>query len=78
MDHVPGNLGAVLDNLEADHEFLLAGDVFTHDTLTLFQLRPLGRIAFGMSMTVLEKFGKDCTPTVSRDTLLPRATCNDS
>ena len=33
MDHVPGNLGAVLDNLEADHEFLLAGDVFTPDLI---------------------------------------------
>lgn len=33
MDHVPGSLGAVLDNLEADHEFLLAGDVFTPDLI---------------------------------------------
>ena len=30
---VPGNLGAVLDALEADHEFLLAGDVFTPDLI---------------------------------------------
>lgn len=30
---VPGTLGAVLDNLEADHEFLLAGDVFTPDLI---------------------------------------------
>ncbi len=30
---VPGSLGAVLDSLEADHEFLLAGDVFTPDLI---------------------------------------------
>ena len=30
---VPGSLGAVLDALEADHEFLLAGDVFTPDLI---------------------------------------------
>ncbi|AQP47525.1 type I glutamate--ammonia ligase [Tessaracoccus aquimaris] len=30
---VPGNLGAVLDALEADHEFLLVGDVFTPDLI---------------------------------------------
>ena len=30
---VPGNLAAVLDALEADHEFLLAGDVFTPDLI---------------------------------------------
>ncbi|GAB3698289.1 type I glutamate--ammonia ligase [Mariniluteicoccus flavus] len=30
---VPPTLEAVLDNLEADHEFLLAGDVFTSDLI---------------------------------------------
>ncbi len=30
---VPGSLGAVLTALEADHEFLLEGDVFTEDLL---------------------------------------------
>ncbi len=30
---VPGSLGAVLDALEANHEFLLEGDVFTDDLL---------------------------------------------
>lgn len=30
---VPADLGAVLDALEADHEFLLAGDVFTPDLI---------------------------------------------
>ncbi len=30
---VPADLGAVLDSLEADHEFLLAGDVFTPDLI---------------------------------------------
>jgi glutamine synthetase len=30
---VPGSLAAVLDALEADHEFLLEGDVFTRDLL---------------------------------------------
>jgi glutamine synthetase len=30
---VPGSLGAALDALEADHEFLLEGDVFTRDLL---------------------------------------------
>jgi glutamine synthetase len=30
---VPGSLPAVLDALEADHEYLLAGDVFTPDLI---------------------------------------------
>jgi len=30
---VPASLSAVLDALEADHEFLLAGDVFTPDLI---------------------------------------------
>jgi len=30
---VPGSLGAVLDSLEADHEFLSAGNVFTPDLI---------------------------------------------
>ena len=30
---VPADLGAVLDALEEDHEFLLAGDVFTPDLI---------------------------------------------
>ena len=29
----PGSLGEVLDALEADHEFLLRGDVFTPDLI---------------------------------------------
>lgn len=33
VKQVPGSLGAVLDALEADHEFLLKGDVFTPDLL---------------------------------------------
>ena len=33
VDQVPATLGAVLDALEADHEFLLAGDVFTPDLI---------------------------------------------
>lgn len=33
IDHVPTSLGAVLDSLEADHEFLTAGDVFTSDLI---------------------------------------------
>jgi len=31
---VPGSLDAALDALEADHEFLLAGDVFSRDVIT--------------------------------------------
>jgi glutamine synthetase len=31
IDQVPGSLGAVLDRLEADHDFLTEGDVFTPD-----------------------------------------------
>lgn len=34
IKQVPGSLDAVLDALEADHEFLLKGDVFTPDLLT--------------------------------------------
>ena len=33
IDMVPTSLNAVLDNLEADHEFLTAGDVFTPDLI---------------------------------------------
>ncbi len=33
VKQVPGSLGAVLDALESDHEFLLKGDVFTPDVL---------------------------------------------
>jgi glutamine synthetase len=33
IKQVPGSLGAVLDALEADHDFLLKGDVFTMDFL---------------------------------------------
>ena len=33
MAQVPTSLGAVLDRLEADHEFLLQGDVFTPDLI---------------------------------------------
>jgi glutamine synthetase len=33
VEQVPGSLDAVLDALEADHEFLLAGDVFTSDLI---------------------------------------------
>jgi glutamine synthetase len=33
IEQVPGSLPAVLDALEADHEFLLQGDVFTEDLI---------------------------------------------
>ncbi len=33
VDQVPATLGAVLDSLEADHEFLLEGGVFTADLI---------------------------------------------
>ena len=33
IDVVPTSLGAVMDSLEADHEFLLQGDVFTADLI---------------------------------------------
>ena len=36
VKQVPGSLGAVLDALEADHEFLLKGDVFTTDLLEAY------------------------------------------
>ncbi len=36
IKQVPGSLGAVLDALEADHEFLLKGDVFTADLLEAY------------------------------------------
>ena len=36
IKQVPGSLGAVLDALEADHEFLLKGDVFTTDMLEAY------------------------------------------
>ncbi len=36
IKQVPGSLGAVLDALEADHDFLLQGDVFTMDLLDAY------------------------------------------
>ena len=36
IKQVPGSLGAVLDALEADHDFLLKGDVFTADFLDAY------------------------------------------
>jgi len=36
IKQVPGSLGAVLEALEADHEFLLKGDVFTTDFLEAY------------------------------------------
>lgn len=36
VKQVPGTLEAVLDALEADHEFLLKGDVFTRDLLEAY------------------------------------------
>jgi glutamine synthetase len=33
IDKVPTSLGAVLDNLESDHDFLTAGGVFTSDLI---------------------------------------------
>jgi glutamine synthetase len=33
IDQVPTSLGAVLDALEADHEFLLRGGVFSEDLI---------------------------------------------
>ena len=33
VKQTPGLLGEVLDNLEADHEWLLRGDVFTQDVI---------------------------------------------
>jgi glutamine synthetase len=36
IKQVPGSLGEVLDALEADHEFLLKGDVFTTDLLDAY------------------------------------------
>jgi glutamine synthetase len=36
VKQVPGSLGAVLDALEEDYEFLLAGDVFTEDLLEAY------------------------------------------
>jgi glutamine synthetase len=36
IKQVPGSLGEVLDALEADHEFLLRGDVFTPDLLEAY------------------------------------------
>jgi glutamine synthetase len=36
VKQVPGSLGDVLDALEADHEFLLKGDVFTSDLLEAY------------------------------------------
>ena len=36
IPQVPSSLGEALDALEADHEFLLKGDVFTRDFLEMW------------------------------------------
>jgi glutamine synthetase len=36
VPQVPGSLGEALDHLEADHAFLLKGDVFTADFLEMW------------------------------------------
>ena len=36
ITNTPGSLEAVLDILEADHDFLLQGDVFTEDLLEAY------------------------------------------
>ncbi len=36
MPQVPGSLAEALDYLEADHQFLLKGDVFTRDFLEMW------------------------------------------
>jgi glutamine synthetase len=36
ITNTPGSLDAVLDALEADHEFLLKGDVFTPDLIEAY------------------------------------------
>ncbi len=33
---MPGSLEQVLDNLEADHNFLMKGDVFTKDAIEMW------------------------------------------
>ena len=33
---MPGSLGAALDALEADHDFLMQGGVFTQDVLDMW------------------------------------------
>ena len=34
VPQVPGSLGEAMDALEADHDFLLKGDVFTEDVIS--------------------------------------------
>ncbi len=36
VKEVPGSLEAVLGHLEADHDFLLRGDVFTEDLIRVW------------------------------------------
>ena len=36
VKQVPGSLEAVLDALEADHQFLLSGNVFTPDLIEMY------------------------------------------
>ena len=36
VDKTPGSLDEVLDALEKDHDFLLAGDVFTPDVIEMW------------------------------------------
>jgi glutamine synthetase len=36
IKQVPGSLSEALDALEGDHDFLFAGDVFTHDLIEMW------------------------------------------
>ena len=45
VEQVPTSLGAVLDALEADHDYLLAGDVFTPDLISEWVQIKRGEIA---------------------------------
>ena len=45
VDQVPGSLGEALDELEADQDYLLAGDVFTPDLLSTWIELKRGEIA---------------------------------
>jgi len=44
IPQVPTSLDRVLDALEPDHEFLLAGDVFTHDLIDAYVAHKRGEV----------------------------------
>ncbi len=68
---MPTSLNAVLDSLEADHDFLLEGGVFTSDLIETWIEYKRERRSCRCSC-VRTRTSSSCTTTSERRGLLPR------